>query len=330
MKRRTFRAEGALVGRAVADAVASELGMPATEARKLVDVGAVYVSGRRSRDAQARLTAGQVVMVVLEEAGQSPLAEAPAAPVLRVLYEDADVIAVDKPAGVTAQPTEGRVGGSLVDLVGAYLGREAGLVHRLDRETSGVTVFGKTAEATSALAAEFREGRARKRYVAATGPGLPPSGTVDLPLSKDPSRPGRWRATRAANGVPALTDFRTLHHGELRARVERAGPEFSVVELLPHTGRTHQLRAHLTALGSPILGDARYGGAPRAGGVEAARCLLHAQALELGHPSTGQVLRVEAPVPEDLLRFFSAARVVVPQGPIAVVDGGREAPGPKE
>nr|WP_225936886.1 RluA family pseudouridine synthase [Myxococcus sp. RHSTA-1-4] len=302
-----------MVGRGVADAVASELGLPAAEARRLVDVGAVYVGGRRSRDARARLTAGQVVMVVLEEGGESPLAEAPPPPALRVLYEDAEVIAVDKPAGLTAQPTEGRVGGSLVDLVGAHLGREAGLVHRLDRETSGVTVFGKTARATSALAEEFREGRARKRYVAATGPGLPPSGTVDLPLSKDPSRPGRWRATRAANGVPALTDFRTLY----------AGPEFCVVELLPQTGRTHQLRAHLTALGAPILGDARYGGAAKAGGVEAPRCLLHAQALELGHPRTGKVLRVEAPVPEDLMRFFTAAGIPPPQGVIAESRGER-------
>lgn len=298
-----------MVGKAVADAVASELGIPVEEARKLVDVGAVYLAGKRSRDAKAKLTAGQVVMVVLEEGGQSSLAGAAPAPALRVLYEDADVIAVDKPAGLTAQPTEGRVGGSLVDLVSAHLGREAGLVHRLDKETSGVTVFGKSPEATSALAAEFRDGRARKRYVAATGPGLPPSGTVDLPLSKDPSRPGRWRATRAANGVPALTDFRTLS----------VGPEFCVVELLPHTGRTHQLRAHLTALGAPILGDARYGGAKRAGGVEAPRCLLHAQALELGHPRTGQVIRVEAPVPEDLLRFFTAAGVAVPQGAISGV-----------
>ncbi len=306
MKRRTFRVEGALVGKAVAAAVASELGLAEPRARELVDVGAVYVAGKRSRDAKARLAAGQVVTVVLEEGGQSSLAEASPSPQLRVLYEDADVIAVDKPAGVTAQPTEGRVGGSLVDLVGEKLGRAAGLVHRLDRETSGVTVFGKRAEATSALAAEFREGRARKRYVAVTGPGLPPSGTVDLPLSKDPSRPGRWRATRAANGVPALTDFHTLF----------AGPAFCVVELLPHTGRTHQLRAHLTALGAPILGDARYGGPPRAGGVEAARCLLHAQALELGHPRTGKVLRVEAPVPEDVMRFFAAAGLPALTGPI--------------
>ncbi len=293
------------MGRVVAEAVAAELKLSPEEARRLVEAGAVYLVGRRCRDPEARLRAGQVVAVVLEEGGRSPL-EAPAAPPpLGILFEDAEVIAVDKPAGITAQPTEGRVGESLVDLVSARLGTPAGLVHRLDRETSGVTVFGKTAPATTALAAEFREGRARKRYVAATGPGLPPSGTVDLPLSKDPSRPGRWRASRAANGVPALTDFRTLY----------AGPEYCLVELLPHTGRTHQLRAHLTALGAPILGDARYGGAARAGGISAPRCLLHAQALELAHPRTGQPLRIESPVPEDLRRFFEHAGIPPPAGP---------------
>ncbi|WP_342379230.1 RluA family pseudouridine synthase [Myxococcus stipitatus] len=304
MKRRTFRVEGAGVGRAVADAVAQELGVPVEQARALVDVGAVYVAGRRCRDAKTRLVLGQVVGVVLEEGGHSPLAEAPPAPTFRVLHEDEDVLAVDKPAGLPAQPTEARVGGSLVDQVSAYLGREAGLVHRLDRETSGVTVFGKDARATSFLAAEFRHGRARKRYVAATGPGLPASGTVDLPLSRDPSRPGRWRATRAANGVSALTHFRTLY----------AGAEFCVVELLPQTGRTHQLRAHLTALGAPILGDARYGGAAKAGGVEVARCLLHAQALEMLHPRWERLFGMRAPVPEDLMHFFKLAGVEVPQG----------------
>jgi 23S rRNA pseudouridine1911/1915/1917 synthase len=306
MKRRTFRVEGPLVGRAVAETLSAHLGLPPEEARRLVEVGAVYVGGKRVRDAGLRLAEGQVVSAVLEEAGHSPLAAAPAAPPLRVLFEDADVLAVDKPAGVNAQPTEGRVGGSLVDLVSARLGRPAGLVHRLDRETSGVTVFGKTAPATTGLAAEFREGHARKRYLAATGPGLPSSGTVDLPLSKDPSRPGRWRATRAANGVSAETDFRTLY----------AGAAFCLVELLPRTGRTHQLRAHLTALGAPILGDARYGGAPTAGGLSAPRCLLHAQALELRHPGTGQPLRLESPVPEDLRRFFTAAGVAAPSGPM--------------
>ncbi|RYZ36227.1 MAG: RluA family pseudouridine synthase [Myxococcaceae bacterium] len=309
MKRRTFRSEGAHVGRALAEAVAAELGLPVADARRLVEVGAVYVAGRRARDGAVKLQSAQVVTVVLEEAGQSPL-EASGPPVsLRVLFEDEDVLAVDKPAGLNAQPTEGRVGGSLVDVVGAYLGRPAGLVHRLDRETSGVTVFGKSAQATSALAEAFREGTARKRYLAATGPGLPEGGTVDLPLSKDPSRPGRWRASRAANGVPAWTDYRRLFASEA----------FCLVELLPRTGRTHQLRAHLTALGTPILGDSRYGGAASAGGLPAPRCLLHAQALELGHPRTGQPLRVEAVVPEDLRAFFVAAGGRIPEGPF--VDG---------
>ena len=311
MKRRTFKAEGAHAGRALVDAVAAELALPVADVRRLVDVGAVYVAGKRARDGAVKLQPSQVVTVVLEEAGQSPLeAPKPAAP-MRVLFEDADVIAVDKPAGLNAQPTEGRVGGSLVDLVGEHLGRQAGLVHRLDRETSGVTVFGKTAAATSALAEAFREGTARKRYLAVTGPGLDAGGTVDLPLSKDPSRPGRWRATRAANGVPAWTDYRTLFAGEA----------FSLVELLPRTGRTHQLRAHLTALGHPILGDARYGGAGSAGSLVAPRCLLHAHALELGHPRTGRPLRLEAPVPDDLRAFFEAAGVRVPEGPIVAADG---------
>jgi 23S rRNA pseudouridine1911/1915/1917 synthase len=307
VKRRTFQAEGAQAGQPVAEAIAAQLGLSVEEARRLVQAGAVYLGGRRCRDAGARLVAGQVVAVVLEEGGRSPLEAPPPAPELSILLEDEALIAVDKPAGITAQPTEGRVGDSLVDVVSARLGRAAGLVHRLDRETSGVTVFGKTPPATTALAEEFREGRARKRYLAATGPGLPPSGTVDLPLSKDPSRPGRWRASAAANGVPALTDFRTLYAGE----------DFCLVELLPHTGRTHQLRAHLTALQAPILGDARYGGAPQAGGLPAPRCLLHAQALELAHPRTGHPLRIEAPIPEDLRRFFTAANVPLPEGPIS-------------
>ena len=311
MKRRIFRAEATLVGRPLAEGVASELGLSREQARRLVDVGAVYVAGRRSRDARALLAAGQVVTVVLEEGGQSPLAAPPGAvPSLRVLHEDEALLVVDKPPGITAQPTEGRVGDSLVDQVSTYLKRPAGLVHRLDRETSGVTVFGKTPQATGALAGEFREGRARKRYLAAVGPvPLSSPGTIDLPLSRDPSRPGRWRATRSAHGIPALTHYRVLY----------AGGEFSLLQLLPQTGRTHQLRAHLTALGAPILGDARYGGAARAGALAATRCLLHAQALELTHPGSGLPVRFEAPVPEDLARFFSAAGVPAPSGP---VEGG--------
>ncbi|MET0404333.1 MAG: RluA family pseudouridine synthase [Cystobacter sp.] len=317
MKRRTFRADTLQAGRPLAEVLAEVLGLPRAEVERLVGVGAVYVGGRRSRDAGARLGAEQVVTVVLEEGGQSPLAEV-STPRLepRILFEDDQLVAVDKPAGMTAQPTEGRVGDSLVDWVGAHLKRPAGLVHRLDRETSGVTVFGKTPEATAALAGAFREGHAHKRYLAAVGPvPLPSEGHIALPLSKDPSRPGRWRATHAANGIPALTDYRVLS----------SGPDFVLVELLPRTGRTHQLRAHLTALGAPILGDTRYGGGPRAGGLEATRCLLHARSLSLAHPRTGTQSLFEAPVPEDLSRFFSAASIPVPSGviPSSERTGGR-------
>ena len=263
-----------------------ELKLDRTDALTLVERGAVYLDGKRVKDAGTRVGPGQKLMVVLEESGQSTTAALAPPPTLKVLYEDADVLAVDKPWGLTAQPTEGRVGESLLDLASAWLGHEAGLVHRLDRQTSGVTVFGRHARATSALAEEFREGRARKEYVAVVKSGLAASGTIDLPLSKDPSRPGRWRATREANGIDALTYFERL----------RDDGSHAVVALYPQTGRTHQLRAHLTALGFPIVGDAKYGG--EAG----ERCLLHARRLEL--PSFE--LELEAPLPPDLARWFPA------------------------
>ena len=160
-----------------------------------------------------------------------------------------------------------------------------------------------------ALALQFREGRVHKRYLAACGPGLGAHGSqglIELPLSKDPARPGRYRASRTANGVPASTVWRLLH----------AAPEYALVALFPRTGRTHQLRAHLTALGAPILGDARYGGAAQALGEKVPRCLLHAQALSLRHPLSGASLLLEAPLPDDLARFFADAGLRAPEGEV--------------
>jgi len=252
------------------------------DAASLVARGAVYVDGRRA-PRNRLVEVGSRVMVVLEEAGRSVTAEIdrPELPELIVLFEDSDVLAVNKPPFVVAQPTPGRVGDSLLDLASRYLGRPAGLVHRLDRETSGVTVFGKDARSTSRLAAAFREGRAKKEYLAITTAGLPERGTIDLPLSRDPSRAGRWRATRSANGLKALTRFERTSEGA-----------YSVVALFPQTGRTHQLRAHLAALGHPIVGDVLYGG------PEGPRCLLHARRLELDG------LRLEAPIPADFEPFL--------------------------
>jgi 23S rRNA pseudouridine1911/1915/1917 synthase len=282
MKRRVFTVEKPSRVEAV---LRGALAVSRDEATALVTRGAVYVDGKRAKDAAARVGEGAKVMVVLEESGAAVTAPAPKPSALVVLYEDANVLAVDKPAGVTAQPTPGKVGDSLVDLASAYLKREAGLVHRLDRETSGVTVFGKSSRATSKLAEAFREGRAQKEYVAVTGSGLPASGVIDLPLSRDPSRPGRWRASEHANGITAETHFTKLVDDGAVA----------VVALFPKTGRTHQLRAHLTGLGFPIVGDKLYGGA------EGPRCLLHARRLEIDG------LVFEAPIPQEIARYLPSS-----------------------
>jgi 23S rRNA pseudouridine1911/1915/1917 synthase len=277
--------------------LSAAIGVPLPEAQALILRGGVYVDGRRCEDPGRQVAAGAKLTAVLEEKGG---AEPAAAPRLVVLHEDSEVLVVNKPAGLPAQPTPSRTGADLLALATAHLGRPAGLVHRLDKDTTGVTIFGKTKRATTRLAAAFREGRAQKTYLAACGPSLPERGEIDLKLSKDPSRPGRWRASKTANGVKAQTAF-----------VRRGmGDGFAVVDLFPRTGRTHQLRAHLAGIGAPILADALYGGeriAPRPGAALPERCLLHAWKLEI----EGRVY--EAPVPEDLAVYLAA--VARPGGP---------------
>lgn len=237
--------------------------------------GAVFVDGRRVRDDRP-VTAEAVISVVMEAAGQSTSAKTAPPAALVVLAETTDVLAVNKPAGLAAQPTPDGAP-NLLDLATAQLGTPAGLVHRLDKETSGVTVFGKTKSATTRLAAAFREGRASKEYLAIVSAELPDRGSIDTALQKDPSRPGRWRTLQHGDGLSALTHFEVvLRHDGL-----------CLVRLLPKTGRTHQLRAHLTSLGAPIVGDRLYGGAT------GPRCLLHARRLEIDGESW------EAPVPDD-------------------------------
>lgn len=275
MKRRTFENDAP---RALVNAVAATLGEPVQAAKARIEAGAVYVDGRRVSSAAAPLPVGARVTVVLEAGGVSSEQPRPAVAALVILSERDGLIAVNKPPGLPAQPTpDGEP--NLLDLVSAHLGREAGLVHRLDRETSGVTVFGTSPESTSRLAAAFREGAVQKEYVAVVGRGFPERGRIDTPLQRDPSRPGRWRALDSGNGIPAATRFER----------ERDGAH-CLVRLFPETGRTHQLRAHLTSLGFPIVGDRLYGG------DKGPRCLLHAHRLRL----VGE--QFEAPIPDDVLR----------------------------
>jgi 23S rRNA pseudouridine1911/1915/1917 synthase len=277
--------------------IAARGGISRGEARRALDSGGVFLEGRRCKVAGRAVRRGQKVVVNLEEGGRG--ASSPAALDRgRLLYADADLAAVDKPAGVPAQPTLTSDRGTLPELVAALLGTPVTIVHRLDRETSGVTLLARTRAAAAALSEAFRVGVAEKTYLALCArPPAPAEGRLDAPLGKDPARPGLRRVD--PRGDPAATRYRTV-------RVSAGG---ALVEARPETGRTHQIRVHLAHLGAPLLGDARYGGPRRVGEVVVPRVMLHASRLELAHPVTGAAMVFEAPVPED---FAAVERALLP------------------
>jgi tRNA pseudouridine32 synthase/23S rRNA pseudouridine746 synthase len=206
-----------------------------------------------------------------------------------VIHEDRSVIAFNKSAGLPVQGGSG-VELSLEDLLAAFAkpnGKRPRLVHRLDRETSGVIIAARTKPAAGFYSKAFAGRDAEKTYLAIVCGGAPEprEGQIDLPLQKS-SRRGLDIMEVAASGQTALTRYRTL------AAV--AGAAF--VELKPETGRMHQLRAHLAAIGRPIAGDGKYGGLYRIGATEIPGLMLHAAALELPHPDGGRA-RFEAPPP---------------------------------
>jgi 23S rRNA pseudouridine1911/1915/1917 synthase len=274
--------------------VAARGGVSRGLARRVIDEGGVFLDGRRCKVASKQVRAGYEVTVNLEEGGRIPEGAA-ALDRSRLLFADEHLVAVDKPAGVPAQPTLTTDRGTLPSLASALLGSEVLLVHRLDRETSGVTVLARSKEAAAALAEAFRTGTPEKTYLAlcAQAPS-PPEGRLEAALGKDPSRPGLRRVS--TGGDAAAPRYRTL-----------AAAQAARVEARPETGRTHQIRVHLAHLGAPLLGDARYGGPRMVGALGVPRVMLHARRLELAHPVTGARLVFEAPVPED---FAEVARTL--------------------
>jgi 23S rRNA pseudouridine1911/1915/1917 synthase len=299
LRRLTLRASTADQGERLDRFIAARGGISRGEARRALDAGGVFLDGRRCKVAGRLVREGQDVVVNLEEAGRAA-APTGALDRSRLLYADEDVVAVDKPAFVPAQPTLVTDRGALPELVAALVGGSVSVVHRLDRETSGVTVLARTARAAAALSEAFRVGTPEKTYLAlAARVPEPPQGRVDAPLGKDPTRPGR-RAVLARGGEPAATQYGTL----------RSGPGgVALVECRPETGRTHQIRVHLAHLGAPLLGDPRYGGPRRVLETSVPRVMLHARRLALPHPVTGALLVFEAPVPED---FLGVERALIP------------------
>jgi 23S rRNA pseudouridine1911/1915/1917 synthase len=274
--------------------------LPAAVFREVLSHGGVMLNRRRVALAEQAVRArDELVAHVLARGapaqGPAPLDDS------RILLMDDQVIVVDKPPGVPAQGTEVDASAGLDAALRAMLIRQGhrspfvGLVHRLDVETSGVTLFGRTPEAVTALTERFRHGEVRKRYVALVS-GQPAwvEKAVDGPISADANKLGAYCIS--SRGRPARSDFKVVEdHGA-----------FAKVEVRPQTGRTHQIRVHAQSLGHALLGDRRYGGpaflTTRAGArIEVPRVSLHAAELQCRHPS-GANLHVHSPWPEDLAR----------------------------
>jgi tRNA pseudouridine32 synthase/23S rRNA pseudouridine746 synthase len=225
-----------------------------------------------------------------------------------ILFADESVLAIDKPAGRLVIPGRGTGERSLREELEEVYGR-LWVVHRLDRGTSGVLIFARTAEAHRALNLAFDRGEPKKRYLALVRGEPPPERRIDLALA--PARRGRMRPARQgdARGKRAVTVVRLVERFPARAW---AGGPLALVEALPETGRTHQIRVHLAAAGFPLALDPDYAEAGPLRGPDGAALLsrtpLHAARLEVVHPAGGRTLVIEAPWPADLAATVSALR----------------------
>ncbi len=276
--------------------------------QKLLRTGQVRVDGGRVK-AGMRLNAGQTVRI--PPLGPSPPKPKPSRVVVskadakdlkaRVLHRDKDVLVLNKPAGLAVQGGSGlrRNLDAMLDALRFGASERPRLVHRLDKDTSGVLVLARNAAAARKLTAAFRSKKVRKLYWAVVvGVPRPAEGMINLALAKTPGPRGEKVTAGVGGGKKAVTYFRLI---------DRAGRKAAWVALEPLTGRTHQLRVHAVTLGTPILGDGKYGGrdAFLDGEDIAGQLHLHARALRIPHPFEG-ILKAVAPLPEHMRKTFKA------------------------
>jgi 23S rRNA pseudouridine1911/1915/1917 synthase len=279
-----------------------------TRVQELIEAGLVVLNGKPAKDAQ-KVRANDVVEVTPTPRAAMK-AEAERIP-LDILYEDDDLIAVNKAAGMTVHAGAGNSRGTLVN---ALLGRgqalsqggdpiRPGIVHRIDKETSGILLVAKNDFAHAKLADSFRERTIQKTYIALVqGVFAEERGRIELPIARDPVRRNRMTAKRAAslpNARAARTDWHVL------ARIDST----TLVEVQLHTGRTHQIRVHFSALRHPVVGDTLYGasGELQVGGSTLpalGRNFLHAARLGFRQPRTGQTIQLTAPLPGELRAYL--------------------------
>ncbi|HEY6945472.1 MAG TPA: RluA family pseudouridine synthase, partial [Candidatus Acidoferrum sp.] len=285
-----------------------------TRVQELIDSGHVRLDGKVATKGSLHLRGNEKITVEVT-ARPYIVAKAEAIP-LEVLYEDEDVIAINKPAGMTVHAGAGNVSGTLVN---ALLGRglalskggdplRPGIVHRLDKDTSGVILVAKNDAAHAKLGEAFQQRAVKKSYLALVqGTLKEKSGSIELAIGRDPIRRTRmatprksWRGVAIANPRQARTDWRTL------ANIDNT----TLIEVQLHTGRTHQIRVHFSALTHPVVGDSLYGAAAQLRVDKVAlptlgRNFLHAARLGFAQPQTGNWTEVRAPLPRELYEFLA-------------------------
>jgi len=281
--------DAAAEGERLDQLLAEPLGSRA-QAQRAIDAGLVTVDGE-SRPKRHRVAAGELVEVAPEAAAEGVAGAVEDVP-FAIVWEDEHLLVVDKPAGVVVHPARGHRGATLAEaLAGRAVGGEdparAGIVHRLDKDTSGLLVVAKSEAVHRALQEAIRRRALRREYLALVE-GCPParSGTIDAPIGRD-----RRVRTRMSTDTDVPRAART--HFEL----ERALPGYALLRVTLETGRTHQIRVHLQAIGHPVAGDPEYGKVDQLG---LSRQFLHAARLGFAHPVTGEPIDVSSPLPPDL------------------------------
>ena len=307
-------------------AVAAVAGISRAHAQRLISDGRALVQGRRAR-ASDRLGGGERISVELSAPPDETLV--PEDIPLRIGYDDATMLIVDKPAGLVVHPSAGHATGTLVhallgrarargEVLGSIAGMERpGIVHRLDKDTSGLLLVAKTDAAQASLMRQFGDRSIAKEYLALVRGDAPAiRGRVEAPIGRDPS--DRQRMAVTSGGRDAITEYEVL----------ATGGGYSLLALRPLTGRTHQIRAHLAYLQLPIAGDMRYGGGVGPGGLE--RQFLHAARLRLARPLDDATLDAWSELPADLATALATARLTSERLPEGVGASVVEDLGPEE